>query len=396
MKKLVICLLAVIVLVGVVGCASKETMAYPATTTTMAFPAVQESSGIFHGTGKTSFDTAMGPSVTAVPAPTTITVPMSAPYEDISSSSDSYIPAERMVIKTANVVLVVQDVTISLQQINDLAKNNGGFVINSNIREDQSRLYADISFRVQAAKFDSTLQSLRNLAVNVRSESTSGQDVTEEYIDLDAKLRNLEASESQLLVLMNKAGTVEEILKVQQQLTSTRSEINQLKGRMQYLEQSSSLSSIYVSLEQSKLTVEFVANTSTTKEGKKIQFYPNISGGFEPYSYEWSFGDGQTSTESVPVHAYKKDGMYTVKLTIKDDKGSTAFAERKDYINVLTGWDAGNVVSGAWNGLVAFGRFLLTVIIGIGIFSPVESCQIILGNVECGMRNGFTIKIDQL
>ena len=72
-----------------------------------------------------------------------------------------------------------------------------------------------------------------------RSESTTGQDVTEQYTDLDSQLRNLEASEAQLLELMKQAGTVEEILKVQQELTNTRGQIEQIKGQMQYLEQSS-------------------------------------------------------------------------------------------------------------------------------------------------------------
>jgi hypothetical protein len=170
--------------------------------------------------------------------------------------------------------------------------------------------------------------------------------------------------------LMEKAGKVEEILQVQQQLTYTRGQIEQIKGRMQYLQQSTALSSIYVSLEQSKLTVQFTASSTTIKEGSEIRFNPIISGGFEPYSFSWDFGDGKNSTESNPLHAYK-NGTYTVKLTIKDDKGKTAEIERKDYITVLTGWDAGNVAGSAWNGLVGFGRFLVSVLIWIGILSPI-------------------------
>jgi PKD repeat protein len=140
---------------------------------------------------------------------------------------------------------------------------------------------------------------------------------------------------------------------------------------MQYLEQSTALSSVYVSLEQSKLTVEFFATATTVKEGEKVQFVPTLSGGFEPYSFEWNFGDGQTSTEGAPIHAYKKDGTYTVSLTIKDDKGGTANAERKDYITVTSAWDAGSVVGSAWNGLVGFGRFLGSLFIWLGILSPI-------------------------
>ena len=81
---------------------------------------------------------------------------------------------------------------------------------------------------------------------------------------------------------------------------------------------------INASLEQSKLAVEFTADARTVKEGKSVQFTPTVSGGFSPYSYEWNFGDGSTSTEAVPTHTYHKSGTFTVTLKITDDKGNTA------------------------------------------------------------------------
>ena len=365
MKKVLFGLLVVILLLGAVGCGQSKEVAYTvapntyATRTQLAMPGTAE--------GKGTFGDAGAPSPIIVP-PTTTTPPINGGG---SYNYDSSIPVERMVIRSAYMTLVVEDVSGSMVQITNLAAANGGYVVASDMSEQDNRLYANISFRVTSEKFNDTLQALRNLAVDVRSESISGQDVTEEYVDLDAKLRTLEASEAQLLELMKMAGTVEEILKVQQELVNTRSEIEQIKGRMQYLEQSSDLSYISASLEQSKLIVEFIANTSTVKEGDKVQFIPTISGGFSPYSYEWAFGDGETSTEGAPAHTYRQDGTYTVTLIIKDDKGGTANAERKDYITVLTGWDAGNVASSAWNAMVGFGRFLGTVLIGLGIFSPV-------------------------
>jgi molybdopterin converting factor small subunit len=209
------------------------------------------------------------------------------------------------------------------------------------------------------------------MAVDVKSETTSGQDVTEQYTDLASRLRNLEASEAQLLELMKQAGKVDEILQVQRELTNTRGQIEQIKGHMQYLQQSSDLALINVSLEQSKLAVEFNVDTRTVKEGKQVQFIPTVSGGFSPYSYEWNFGDGVTSTEGAPTHTYRKDGTFTVILKITDDKGNTAESKRADYITVLPGWNAGNIASSAWNALVAFFRFLATLIIGLAIFSPV-------------------------
>ena len=267
--------------------------------------------------------------------------------------------------------LVVIDVADSLEKITQLATTYGGFVVSSNTWQEGERTMGNIAIRVKATDFDNAMKALRNLAVEVRQESTSGQDVTEEYVDLSARLKNLEASEAQLLELMKQAGDVAQILEVQRELTKTTGEIEQTKGRMQYLEQSSDMSFIQVSLEQSKLTVEFNASSRNVQEGDDVRFYPVVSGGFSPYSYSWDFGDGETSTEEAPLHSYKTDGTYTVQLTVTDDENNSDFYMRENYITVLPGWDAGNIVDSAWNGLVGFGRLLADIAIWLGIFSPV-------------------------
>jgi hypothetical protein len=261
-------------------------------------------------------------------------------------------------------------VNAAMAQITSLAGTYGGFVVNSNVQENQNRLVGTISIRVLSEHFNDVLTALRAMAVEVRSESTSGQDVTEEYTDLTAKLRNLEAAEAQLLKLMEQAGQVTDILEVQRELVKTRGEIEQTKGRMQYLEQSSDLAFIQVTLEQSKLTVEFTANTRNVREGEKVQFTPTVSGGFSPYSYEWDFGDGQTSTEERPAHAYRQDGVYSVSLKVTDDRGNIAPYNKDKYVTVLSGWEAGNTARSAWNGFVGFVHFFVNLVVWVGIFSP--------------------------
>ena len=306
-----------------------------------------------------------------------MTVSPAYPYKNeeifgpIAYEMSSAATTDRMVIRTAYLTLVVDDVSASLQQINDLAESYGGFVVNSNISEDNNKLYAYISFRVNSDRFNDTLQALRNLATDVKSESTTGQDVTEQYTDLASRLRNLEASEAQLLELMNQAGTVAEILAVQRELTDTRGEIEVIKGQMLYLEQSSALALFTVTLEQSKLIVEFIAETRTVKEGSSIQFYADVSGGFTPYTYEWDFGDGDTSTEANPAHVYHSGGDFTVTLKVTDDIGTTDSYVREDYITVLAGWTASSVAESAWNGLLSFFRGMGAFFIGLGIFSPI-------------------------
>jgi len=276
-----------------------------------------------------------------------------------------------MIVRTGDMYLVVEDVAVSLEQIAQLAETYSGYVVSSNSWQDGERMMGNISIRVDAAYFNTAIQSLRAMAVEVERESTSGQDVTEEYVDLNARLNNLELTKAQLLDYMEQAETVTEILAVQRELTEIGEQIEQIKGRMQYLEQSSSTSLIQIQLEHSKLSVEFLANTRTTEDGEKVGFRPEISGGFEPYSYQWDFGDGNTSTDELPVHAYSSEGTYTVTLTVTDDRDNSDTHERENYMTVLSGWDVGSTARSIWDGLVGFGQVLLYILIGIGIFSPV-------------------------
>jgi molybdopterin converting factor small subunit len=318
-------------------------------------------------TTTTAFATTM-----PIPAPT-ITFTQSAPGEYGSMSGEDaavQAPTDRMIVRNGNMSIVVEDVDTSLRQIEQLADTYHGWVVSSNAWQNGDRMVGSVTIRVEAQYFDAALGAIRTLAADIRSESTSGYDVTEEYVDLGAQLETLQTSADQLEALMEKAGTVEQILKVQQQLTQTNTQIEQIKGRMQYLEQSAATSSIAVDLEQSKLSVEFNASARTVKEGEEITFMPKVSGGFGPYSYQWDFGDGRTSTEEVPSHTYRNDGTYTVTLTLTDDRGTVAQQTREDYINVLAGWRAGGTVNSAVNGLVAFGRVLVNILIWLGIFSP--------------------------
>ena len=151
----------------------------------------------------------------------------------------------------------MENVVESVDGIADLANEMGGWVVSSSIEsKDEGESIATISIRVPAERFDETIKALRDLAVEVTHESSDSKDVTEEYVDLESELRNLEATESQYLELMKRADAVDEVLKVQAKLSEVRSRIEQTEGRMQYLERSSATSIIEIHLKQVKPLVE--------------------------------------------------------------------------------------------------------------------------------------------
>jgi len=156
---------------------------------------------------------------------------------------------ERMIVRTGDMSLVVGNVIQARDDIAQLAARFDGYVVSSQISGEEEEMRGWISIRVPDDKFEQALAELRNLAVRVKSESTSSQDVTEEYTDLQARLKNAEATEKQYLALLEKAVDVEDILKIYQSLSQVRQQIEQIKGQMQYLERTASMSRISVYLE---------------------------------------------------------------------------------------------------------------------------------------------------
>ncbi len=189
-----------------------------------------------------------GPAPTPMPAPAPTPAPMPPGREDASGAGALPSGEERMIVRTGNMSLIVDDVVGARDEIAQLAASLGGYVVSSSISGEEQDLTGRISIRVPDGRFEPALSELRELAVRVTSEETESQDVTEEYVDLQSRLKNAEATEKQYLVLLERAVDVEDILSIYERLSQVRSEIEQIKGRMQYLERTSSMSLIWVYL----------------------------------------------------------------------------------------------------------------------------------------------------
>ena len=136
----------------------------------------------------------------------------------------------RLIVRNGDMSLVVEDITQAVEDITQMSLAFGGYVVSSYIYGEEEEMRGWISFRVPDEKFETALEQLRDMAVRVESESTSSQDVTEEYIDLQARLGNAEATEQQYLALLDKAEEIEDILRIYDYLSRIRSEIEQLKA----------------------------------------------------------------------------------------------------------------------------------------------------------------------
>ncbi|MGI8587938.1 MAG: DUF4349 domain-containing protein [Chloroflexia bacterium] len=155
---------------------------------------------------------------------------------------------DRKIIRTGQLDLTVANVESSLAAVRDLAVQNGGFLFSSNSRYDGDDMLATAVIQVPVDAFDSVMSGLRKMGTKVVSESTTSQDVSEEYTDLNSQVKNLQASELQLRALLGKATTVNDTLQVQNQLSGVQGQIEQLQGRINYLGHHSDLSTITVNL----------------------------------------------------------------------------------------------------------------------------------------------------
>ncbi len=159
---------------------------------------------------------------------------------------------ERMIIWTGNISLIVKDTEKSLEEVESLAKELGGYVVSSSSWYQEEQLRARLTIRVPAEEFDTAMARLKDLAIRVENRNISTQDVTEEYTDLNARLRNLEATEKELLELLTevreRTHEAEDVLAVYRELTNIREQIEQLKGRMQYLEKMTAMATINIEL----------------------------------------------------------------------------------------------------------------------------------------------------
>lgn len=159
---------------------------------------------------------------------------------------------DRKIVRTGSINIEVDDITNTLDSITNIAVQHNGYVVSSSQRGNDDNPRGNISIRIPFSDFNDALQQIRTLATKITYENTASQDVTEQYTDLKAQLKNYEATEAQLLELLKKAESVTDVLEVQKELSNVRENIERTKGRIQYLDRTTDMSLIEVQLVKTK------------------------------------------------------------------------------------------------------------------------------------------------
>ena len=167
--------------------------------------------------------------------------------------------ADRRIIRNADITMEVESTTDAQQRVASIAESHGGFVVTSEAKQrenmDPAKRTLDIKLvvRVPSNQFGVALDEMKQLAGNLPEANLTGQDVTEDFIDLEARIKTQKALEIQFLEIMKQAKNVEDALEVQRQISEVRTEIEQLEGRRRFLENRSSLSTITVNIRAPKI-----------------------------------------------------------------------------------------------------------------------------------------------
>ncbi|HEV2094609.1 MAG TPA: DUF4349 domain-containing protein [Rubrobacter sp.] len=156
---------------------------------------------------------------------------------------------DRMVVKTAELGVRSGDVRGSAEEARRVAGRFGGEVLSSRVYAGSGPVSADLVLSVPSGEFEAALDELRGIGERVTTDTVEGQDVTEEFVDLESRERNLLAAEESLLALYDRAESVEDTLTIERELTDIRGQIEEVQGRIQYLERRTATSEIVLHLE---------------------------------------------------------------------------------------------------------------------------------------------------
>jgi len=185
--------------------------------------------------------------------------PMPSPGEvfqtlpDTDNLSGNALFVDRMIIKNAEVSVLVEDSDIAIDRLTQIVSDVGGYIVSSRIwyqdhYDGESYKYATITLGIPVDRFEVTMRRVRGLALKVLDENASGEDVTDQFVDLESRLANLEATQARIQTFLEEAKSVDEALRINEELSQVEAQIEEVKGRMKYLSNRAAFSTITVTI----------------------------------------------------------------------------------------------------------------------------------------------------
>ncbi len=180
---------------------------------------------------------------------------------DVMSPREEAAPApnvtNRLVISESYLSLLVNNVVEVQKRIIQTAESFGGYMVNSNLNNPQDAPSATVTVRVPAKQLNLTLDQLRGLAVKVISENLSGEDVTDQFVDNEARLQTLLKTKAKFEEILDKATQIQDILNVQREIINLQSQIDALKGQQNYLEKNAEMAKLTIYLSTDELALPY-------------------------------------------------------------------------------------------------------------------------------------------
>ncbi|MFB3162651.1 DUF4349 domain-containing protein [Neobacillus sp. 179-J 1A1 HS] len=175
--------------------------------------------------------------------------------QEKAAPTDIEVP-NQMVIYQADLQLRVKKFEETLQTIEEQVIKYGGYISESNVSKDGvEQISGQITVRIPQKKFQAFLHDAEGQAAEVLQRNLTGTDVTEEYVDLDSRLKSKRVVEERLTSFMQSAQKTEDLLKISADLAAVQEEIETIQGRMKYLENQTSLSTVHIALYENKVIV---------------------------------------------------------------------------------------------------------------------------------------------
>ena len=281
------------------------------------------------------------PAPQATPTPAAMMESMDGAEESEGGSSGprlSPLAQSRIIVHTARMSLIVDDVAGTVDRIAGIASSLGGWLVSS---DRESRHTGAVAVRVPAQSLNEAFDMIERGARDVVSRAVTSEDVTDQYVDTQSRLSSLRATESRLLGFLEQTRNVEEALQVQNELFSIQLQIDEMQGRLNYFQQVSAFSLIEVSLTVAPLSMSVdVGPDEAFRVGQPARFRATFTPPpeIDDFEFVWDFGDGSTLTGngSAPTtdgrrvtatvnHIYADDHdspyIVTIELTSRGEGG---------------------------------------------------------------------------